>query len=66
MEEVLINYDLFSGYVRYMNDRREAVRKDNPTKTSIEVTKVIAEEWQSLSSDVKGEYLKAAEADKQR
>uniref|UniRef100_A0A1I8N0V1 HMG box domain-containing protein n=1 Tax=Musca domestica TaxID=7370 RepID=A0A1I8N0V1_MUSDO len=55
-----------TGYVRYMNDRRETVRKDNPTKTSIEVTKVIAEEWQSLSSDVKSEYLKAAEADKQR
>ncbi|XP_075155176.1 high mobility group protein 2 [Haematobia irritans] len=55
-----------TGYVRFMNDRREAVRKDHPTKNSIEVTKVIAEEWQALSSDVKGEYLKAAEVDKQR
>ncbi|XP_073830430.1 high mobility group protein 2 [Musca autumnalis] len=55
-----------TGYVRYMNDRREAVRKDNPNKNSIEVTKVIAEEWQSLSSDIKSEYLKAAEVDKQR
>ncbi|XP_059223492.1 high mobility group protein 20A [Stomoxys calcitrans] len=55
-----------TGYIRYMNDRRESVRKDHPTKNSIEVTKVIAEEWQGLSSDVKGEYLKAAEVDKQR
>lgn len=49
-----------------MNDRRETVRKDNPSKNSIEITKIIAEEWSSLSSDIKAEYLKAAEADKQR
>lgn len=57
---------LFTGYVRYMNDRRESLRKEHPTKTHMEHNKMIGEEWHSLPADVKGTYLKAAEADKQR
>ena len=49
-----------------MNDRRESLRKEHPTKTAMEHTKMIGEEWHSLSADVKASYLKAADADKQR
>ncbi|XP_054727085.1 high mobility group protein 20A [Anastrepha obliqua] len=55
-----------TGYVRYMNDRREILRKELPTKTAIEHTKIIGEEWQKLGEDKKAPYKKAAELDKQR
>ncbi|KAM7346361.1 high mobility group protein 2 [Cochliomyia hominivorax] len=55
-----------TGYVRYMNDRRESLRKEHPNKTSNEHTKMIGEEWHSLPADVKSSYLKAADVDKQR
>uniref|UniRef100_W8APW6 High mobility group protein 20A n=1 Tax=Ceratitis capitata TaxID=7213 RepID=W8APW6_CERCA len=55
-----------TGYVRYMNDRRELLRKELPTKTAIEHTKIIGEEWQKMSEDKKAPYMKAAEVDKQR
>ncbi|XP_023300603.2 high mobility group protein 20A [Lucilia cuprina] len=55
-----------TGYVRYMNDRRDSLRKEHPSKTAMEHTKMIGEEWHALSSDVKANYLKAADVDKQR
>ncbi|XP_011192264.1 putative uncharacterized protein DDB_G0280555 [Zeugodacus cucurbitae] len=55
-----------TGYVRYMNDRRELLRKELPSKTAIEHTKIIGEEWQKMSEDKKAPYMKAAEIDKQR
>lgn len=54
------------GYVRYMNDRRELLRKELPSKTAIEHTKIIGEEWQKMTEDKKAPYMKAAEIDKQR
>ncbi|XP_011206760.2 uncharacterized protein LOC105228578 [Bactrocera dorsalis] len=55
-----------TGYVRYMNDRREMLRKELPSKTAIEHTKIIGEEWQKMTEDKKAPYMKAAEIDKQR
>ncbi|XP_037816321.1 high mobility group protein 20A [Lucilia sericata] len=55
-----------TGYVRYMNDRRDSLRKEHPSKTAMEHTKMIGEEWHALPSDVKANYLKAADVDKQR
>ncbi|XP_017490143.1 PREDICTED: high mobility group protein 20A-like, partial [Rhagoletis zephyria] len=55
-----------TGYVRYMNDRRESLRKELPLKTAIEHTKIIGEEWQKMTEDKKAPYMKAAELDKQR
>lgn len=49
-----------------MNDRRESLRKEHPTKSAMEHTKMIGEEWHALPADVKSSYLKAADADKQR
>uniref|UniRef100_A0A1A9WSZ7 HMG box domain-containing protein n=1 Tax=Glossina brevipalpis TaxID=37001 RepID=A0A1A9WSZ7_9MUSC len=55
-----------TGYVRYMNERRDSLRKEHPNKTAIEHTKMIGEEWQTMSADLKGPYMRAAELDKQR
>ncbi|XP_036338623.1 high mobility group protein 20A [Rhagoletis pomonella] len=43
-----------TGYVRYMNDRRESLRKELPTKTAIEHTKIIGEEWQKMINQCTG------------
>lgn len=59
-------YNFFSGYVRYLNDRREAVRKENPTLNFAEITKMLASEWGTLASDKKQCYLDAAEQDRER
>lgn len=56
----------FAGYVRYMNDRRDTLRKEHPSKTAMEHTKMIGEEWHALPTDVKSNYLKAADVDKER
>uniref|UniRef100_A0A1A9V795 HMG box domain-containing protein n=1 Tax=Glossina austeni TaxID=7395 RepID=A0A1A9V795_GLOAU len=55
-----------NGYVRYMNERRESLRKEYPNKTAIEHTKIIGEEWRTMSADRKAPYMKAAELDRQR
>ncbi|XP_065363745.1 high mobility group protein 20A [Calliphora vicina] len=55
-----------TGYVRYMNDRRDTLRKEHPSKTAMEHTKMIGEEWHALPTDVKSNYLKAADVDKER
>ncbi|KAI9588830.1 high mobility group protein 20A [Glossina fuscipes] len=55
-----------NGYVRYMNERRDSLRKEHPNKTAIEHTKMIGEEWQTMSVDLKAPYMRAAEVDKQR
>uniref|UniRef100_A0A182RXD4 HMG box domain-containing protein n=1 Tax=Anopheles funestus TaxID=62324 RepID=A0A182RXD4_ANOFN len=55
-----------TGYVRYMNENRESVRQKNPSLTSIEITKIMAEEWTKLPEDRKKPYLEAAEVDKER
>lgn len=56
----------FLGYVRYLNDRREAVRAANPNLPFAEITKILASEWSSLPSDKKQQYLDAAEQDRER
>lgn len=55
-----------TGYFRFLNDRREKVRNDNPTMPFAEITKVLAAEWSSLPVDQKQQYLDAAEQDKER
>lgn len=54
------------GYVRYLNDRREAVRTDNPSMSFAEITKILASEWSNLPVDRKQQYLEAAEQDRER
>ncbi|XP_018332960.1 high mobility group protein 20A [Agrilus planipennis] len=55
-----------TGYVRYLNDRRESVRAANPNLPFSEITKILASEWSSLPSDKKQQYLDAAEQDRER
>ncbi|KAF7284910.1 hypothetical protein GWI33_017391 [Rhynchophorus ferrugineus] len=55
-----------TGYIRYLNDRREAVRSANPTLSFADITKILAGEWSNLPSDKKQQYLDAAEQDRER
>jgi hypothetical protein len=55
-----------TGYVRYLNDRREAVRAANPNLSFAEITKMLANEWTNLPVDKKQQYLDAAEQDRER
>ncbi|XP_057656085.1 high mobility group protein 20A-like isoform X2 [Diorhabda carinulata] len=55
-----------TGYVRYLNDRREAVRSANPNLSFADITKMLASEWSNLPVDKKQQYLNAAEQDRER
>lgn len=55
-----------TGYVRYMNDKRDAFRLKHPSLSAVEITKLIAEEWGTLTDDVKKPFLEAAEVDRER
>lgn len=55
-----------TGYVRYMNEKRDAFRLKNPSLTAVEITKLLAEEWGNLSDEVKKPFLEAADADRER
>lgn len=55
-----------TGYVRYINEFREERRLKNPNLSSVEITKMLAEEWSHLSDEVKKPFLEAAEADRLR
>lgn len=55
-----------TGYFRFLNDRREKVRSENPTMSFAELTKLLASEWSSLPTEQKQQYLDAAEQDKER
>lgn len=55
-----------TGYVRFLNDRREGVRTANPTASFPDVTKILAIEWSKLSPQEKQKYLDEAEKDRER
>lgn len=41
------------GYIRYLNDRRDQFRAENPSLPFAEITKVLATEWNQLPADKK-------------
>ncbi|EDW09969.2 SWI/SNF-related matrix-associated actin-dependent regulator of chromatin subfamily E member 1-related [Drosophila mojavensis] len=53
-----------NSYVRFMNDRREQLRREHPNRTALEHTKMIGEEWHQLTDERKAPYLEAAAKDK--
>ncbi|XP_017000686.2 high mobility group protein 20A [Drosophila takahashii] len=53
-----------NGYVRFMNDRREELRREQPTRTALEHTRIIGEEWHQLPEERKVPYMEAAAKDK--
>ncbi|XP_074647164.1 high mobility group protein 20A-like [Tubulanus polymorphus] len=55
-----------SGYLRFLNSRREIVRTQTPTLTFSEITRLLANEWTNLAPDEKQKHLDAAEKDKER
>jgi len=55
-----------TGYVRFLNDRREKVRSENPNLPFPEITKLLAIEWSQLPASQKQHYLDAAEQDRER
>lgn len=54
------------GYIRFMNDRREALKAENTSLGFVELTRLLAEEWGSLDPVKKKPYLDAAEQDRER
>lgn len=55
-----------TGYVRFLNDRRDKVRADNPALSFSEITKLLGAEWSRLAQHEKQNYLDDAEKDKER
>ncbi|XP_008557980.1 high mobility group protein 20A [Microplitis demolitor] len=55
-----------TGYFRFLNDRRDKVRNENPNMSFADITKFLAAEWSSLPGEQKQQYLIAAEQDKER
>ena len=50
-----------TGYVLFMNQRREALMKENIGLSFAEITKILGEEWSAMAPDKKSIFLNAAE-----
>uniref|UniRef100_A0A8C5WF28 High mobility group protein 20A n=1 Tax=Leptobrachium leishanense TaxID=445787 RepID=A0A8C5WF28_9ANUR len=55
-----------TGYVRFMNERREQLRAERPDVPFPEITRIVGSEWSKLPSHEKQLYLDEAERDKER
>ncbi|CAB1417099.1 unnamed protein product, partial [Pleuronectes platessa] len=55
-----------TGYVRFMNDRREQLRAERPDVPFPEITRMLGNEWSKLPPEEKQRYLEEAERDKER
>ena len=55
-----------SGYVHFLNERRESVRGENPDITFSELSKKLAAEWSNLPEEEKLKYNEMAKKDKDR
>lgn len=55
-----------SGYVHFLNERRETVRAENPDITFSELSKKLAAEWSALADKEKNKYNELARKDKDR
>lgn len=44
---------IFTGYIRFLNDRRDQFRSENPNLPFAEITKELAAEWNQLPADKK-------------
>ncbi len=49
-----------------MNDRRATIKKENPTASMTDMTKIMTEEWKNLTNNQKAKWDKLAAADKTR
>ncbi|KAJ8722137.1 hypothetical protein PYW08_004539 [Mythimna loreyi] len=55
-----------TGYVRYLNERRDQLRAEQPDLGFAELTRQLASEWSKLGAEEKKQYLDAADQDKER
>ncbi|VDI39832.1 Hypothetical predicted protein, partial [Mytilus galloprovincialis] len=55
-----------SGYIRFLNEKREVMRKENPNLSFSELTRLLGSEWSKLQQHEKQRYLDEAEKDKER
>ncbi|XP_029469934.1 SWI/SNF-related matrix-associated actin-dependent regulator of chromatin subfamily E member 1-related [Rhinatrema bivittatum] len=55
-----------TGYVRFLNERREQIRVKHPDLPFPEITKMLGAEWSKLQPADKQRYLDAAEREKQQ
>ncbi|KFP65384.1 SWI/SNF-related matrix-associated actin-dependent regulator of chromatin subfamily E member 1-related, partial [Cariama cristata] len=55
-----------TGYVRFLNERREQIRTQHPDLPFPEITKMLGAEWSKLQLSEKQRYLDEAEREKQQ
>ncbi|XP_062888345.1 SWI/SNF-related matrix-associated actin-dependent regulator of chromatin subfamily E member 1-related [Mobula hypostoma] len=55
-----------TGYVRFLNERREQIRMQHPDLPFPEITRMLGNEWSKLPALEKQRYLDEAEKDKQQ
>uniref|UniRef100_A0A2D4PFJ7 High mobility group protein 20A n=1 Tax=Micrurus surinamensis TaxID=129470 RepID=A0A2D4PFJ7_MICSU len=55
-----------TGYVRFMNERREQLRAKKPEVPFPEITRMLGNEWSKLPPEEKRRYLDEADRDKER
>ncbi|KAJ2949158.1 hypothetical protein O0L34_g6099 [Tuta absoluta] len=55
-----------TGYVRYLNERRNQLRAEHPEMGFAELTRQLASDWSKLPAEEKQHYLDAADQDKER
>ena len=55
-----------SGYVHFLNDRRDAVRKEFPDLSFADISKKLAADWSAVGPEEKQRYHERAEHDKER
>jgi len=55
-----------SGYVHFLNERRESVRGENPDISFSDLSKKLAAEWSALGEPEKNKYNDLAKRDKDR
>ncbi|CAN2389009.1 SWI SNF-related matrix-associated actin-dependent regulator of chromatin subfamily E member, partial [Pristimantis euphronides] len=55
-----------TGYVRFLNERREQIRTQHPDLPFPEITKMLGAEWSTLPTEEKQRYLDDAEREKQQ
>ncbi|PIO31077.1 hypothetical protein AB205_0135070 [Aquarana catesbeiana] len=55
-----------TGYVRFMNERREQLRAERPDVPFPEITRIVGSEWSKLPTHEKQRFLDEADRDKER
>ncbi|XP_025082233.1 high mobility group protein 20A-like isoform X2 [Pomacea canaliculata] len=55
-----------SGYLRFLTERREKIRQENPNLSFTDISKQLGAEWSNLPQHDKQRYLAEAERDKER